>query len=576
MIWIYMAMKKLLLLTLSIINVVSSTQPLVVINQYGYRPGDRKIAFLKEGRASTFEVIDLSSQRPALSGKIKSVGMTDPATGDQLFTIDFSRLKVPGRYQIWIPDLQVSSPEFAIAENAYWIVLHKTLQSFYYQRCGTEVANGTVWSHPACHLDDAAFFEKPTIKKDVTGGWHDAGDYGKFIATGALSAAFLLYAYELRPNNFADGQLMIPESANRVPDLLDEVRWELEWLLKMQREDGGVFHKTSTKKWTGEYLPHQDPDKRYIFPVSSTATAAFAAVTALGARIMHEWDKALARRLLKASIEAWGYLQNHDGIIPAGGFKNPPGVQGGEYGDDRDTDERLWAAVELYRLTKKPEYHTFFLSHYRSLGGFHHAISWQNVQNFAYTSYLKLPKGMQDQGAVAYLHATLISFCDQLLKRTQENGYRSLLRGEEYYWGSNSVALGYAFGFALAHERTGRSPYAEAALDQLHYVLGRNTFGQTFVTGVGSNPPRRPYHQFSMMLGVGEPVPGLVVGGPNKNSTLRGMIISPYPGKCYEDNPKNYFVNEVAINYTAPLTYVATYFTELSQSTITRQATNRD
>lgn len=166
---------------------------------------------------------------------------------------------------------------------------------------------------------------------------------------------------------------------------------------------------------------------------------------------------------------------------------------------------------------------------------------------------------MKDAEITGFFMSTLTTLSEALLKRIEANVYRCVLRDEEYYWGSNSVLLGYAFSLLLAHEVSGQRKYLEGALDQLHYVLGRNTFNSVFVTGIGTHPVRQPYHQFSMMLNAGIPVPGLVVGGPNKGSRLQGKTISRFPGKCYEDVAKNYFVNEVAINYTAPLTYLASY-----------------
>jgi endoglucanase len=422
-----------------------------------------------------------------------------------------------------------------------------------------EVNNGAMWQHSGCHLNDAAFFDDPSQHKDVAGGWHDAGDYGKFVATASVSAAFLIYSYELQPEKYTDRQLKIPEAGNGIPDILDEARWELQWLLKMQNDEGGVYHKVSTKKWTGEYLPQDDPDTRYIFPVSSTATGSFAAVTALGARVFTKWDKQFSFSLLRASVAAWKFLDNHRNIVPAGGFRNPEGVEGGEYGDKQDDDERLWASVELFRTTNKDEYRQYFLTNYQRLGGIIHPISWAEVENFAYYSYLKLPMNESDFHARSFVITKLTNLCDDLLKRIETNGYRYVLNPDEYYWGSNSVAAGYAFDLIQAFEATKQSRYLNAALDQLHYLLGRNTFNTSFVTGVGTNPVRHPYHQFSIMLNASNPVPGLLVGGANRNSKLQGAAISNYPGKCYEDNEKNYFVNEVAINYTAPLVFLVGY-----------------
>ncbi|MBI3110171.1 MAG: glycoside hydrolase family 9 protein [Ignavibacteriales bacterium] len=537
----------------------------ILLNQAGYRPGDRKIAFIRTVPGDEFEVMNLATNKPILNGKVGALGINDRNTGDSMHEIDFSSLKSPGRYQLRIRETSMVSPEFVVAADVYDVATLASIESFYYQRCGTEMDNGTPWRHPPCHTADAVFFDKPSEHMDVTGGWHDAGDYGKFVATAAVSAACLLSLHELHPSKFVDGQLSIPEAGNRIPDLLDEVRWELEWLLKMQRRDGGVHHKVSTKKWTGEYLPDRDPDQRYIFGVSSAATGAFAAVMAQAARIYDHFDPPFAQRLLRSSIHAWKFLEANPSIVPSGGFRNPPGVEGGEYGDTKDEDERLWGAAELYRTTGSLEYHRYFLTRFKQLGGMTYTVSWQNVQNFAYYSYMMGPREALDNDARAFIVATLTRYADRLLGRIEENGYRHVLGAEEYYWGSNSVALGYALDLIQAFRILGSARYREGALDQLHYILGRNPFDQTFITGVGDRPVKHPYHQFSMMLRAGSPVPGLIVGGANKNGRLRGKVLSGFPGKCYEDNGKNYYVNEVAINYTAPFTYVAGFFSSLAE-----------
>ena len=542
-------------------------QSSIIIDQLGYRPGDRKLAFVTDRSFTTFALVSTRTNRTVYEGNILSPGKRDENTGDEMFTIDFSRFKVPGQYQILIPGTSAASDEFRIADDAYNPGVNSALLSFYYQRCGIEVNNGSAWRHPACHLTDAAFFNDPSLQKTVIGGWHDAGDYGKFVSTGAVSVAFLLYLYERQPESFTDGQVNIPEAGNGLPDILDEARWELSWLLTMQNDSGGVYHKVSTMKWTGEHLPQHDPDARYIFPVSTTATGAFAAVTAIASRIFDRWDKPFSHSLREASLSAWKFLERHQEIMPPGGFSNSPGVEGGEYKDCRDDDERLWASVELFKTTAGSEYRQYFLSHCRETGGFNVPVSWEHVENFAYFSFLNLPHSQSGFQQRVFLLGSLASYCENLLKRIDRSGYRCALSSQEYYWGSNSVALGYAFDLLRAYDITQRQRYLNAAIDQLHYVWGRNTYRIAFVTGIGSNSVRFPYHQFSIKLHAGAPVPGLLVGGPNFTSRLHGKQLSEYPGKCYEDSEKNYYVNEAAINYTAPFVFVAGVLADIQHLT---------
>jgi len=543
----------------------------IIVDELGYRPGDQKLAFTKEAHADPFVIVDTKTNKEVFRGQPRQIGINDPNTGESVFGLDFSGLSEPGTYRIVFMDTADHSDPFSINDDVYTSVALASLRSFYFQRCGTEVGEGTPWSHKACHTRPALFFDDPSKSKDVSGGWHDAGDYNKFVPTTAVSAAFLLYIYSLQPQKFDDGQLRIPESHNGIPDILDEARWGLAWLLKMQRSDGGVYHKVSIKEWTGEHLPDEETDTQYIFDVSSTATGDFAAVTALGARIFARWDKAFADELLRSSENAWSFLDRHQTIVPPGGFKNPDGVQGGEYGDGQDEDERMWAAVELFRTTGNTKYNEYFLAHYKDLGGVNYTVSWQNVQNFAYFSYLNVPIDARNYDARSFIIATMTTYCDALWKQIRGNGYRYVLTPEQEYWGSNSVALGHAFDLINAFEFTKFRGYLEGAVDQLHYMLGRNAFGTVFVTGDAPHFVHHPYHQWSMLEYGRDPIPGLLVGGCNKFSRLGGRELSQYPGLCYEDNPKNYYVNEPAINYTAAFAYVASYCASMGGQNMAEQ-----
>ncbi len=549
-----------LLVTVQCLSLHSFAQQVLVINQLGYRPDDPKVAFARNIDFGTFELIDAPSATVVHRGEIRAVKRGDASTGDTTGIIDFSAFKTPGHYQLRIPGTIWRSSVFQIANDVYDLALKVALESFYYQRCGAAVENGTVWSHPACHTKDAPFYGRSDTFQEVTGGWHDAGDYGKFVVTGTLSAAFLLYLYENHKEKFYDGQLNNRSGGNGIPDILDEVRWELTWLMKMQRMDGSVYFKVSKKKWTGEYLPHEETDVRFIFEPSTTATGGFAAVTALGSRVFASFDPDFARLLLKSSEAAWKYLEVNPSILPSGGFRNPEGVEGGEYSDNEDRDERLWASAELYRTTGKQQYHEYFLMNYKHFWGVTYPVSYKNVQNFAFYTYLRLPLNMHDGSVRSHLIATLKNYCDDLVQRVRDNGYHHALKSSQFYWGSNGLTMGYAFDLLQGYDATGTKAYLNAALDQLHYILGRNPFGLSYVTGVGAAAVSRPYHQFSMKLKAGKPVPGMLVGGPNSQDRIKGKLLSAFPGKCYEDSERNWFVNEPAINYTAPFVYVLGYF----------------
>ena len=540
----------------------------ILINQLGYRPADKKIAFVKNENPIDFKITKEETGETVYQGNALISGDVDDATGDKVFYLNFSDLTKPGNYLISIATAPDEKKAFRIGYDVYNECALATLESFYYQRCGIAIDNGTVWKHPACHTKPAVFINSMSSNseenntKDETGGWHDAGDYNKFIPTTAVSAAFLLFAYESDTDFFTKTHSNIPENKNSLPDILDEARWGLDWIMKMQRGDGAIYHKVSIKYWTAEHLPQDETDTQYIFDISSSATAGAAAVMALGAGIFNKFDKKYAAQLLHCSISAWNFLKSHPNNIPEGGFVNPPGVEGGDYNDPDDLDERIWAAIELYRVTGSKDFLDYFLLNYKKVGGPNYTVGYDKTANFAYYSFLKIPNASSNEAAKQEIMTNLTNYADNLIQQIASSKYRCVLTPDQFYWGSNSVSMGFAFDLINAYNFTSKQLYLEGALNQLNYILGRNAFDISFVTGVGSNPVLYPYHQFSMLLNEDRPVPGLLVGGPNKYSNLNGKIISNYPGLCYEDNEKNYFVNEPAINYTAPLVYVAGYFSQ--------------
>lgn len=544
----------------------------ISVNLVGYDTYSSKQAYLVNAEADRFELIRTKDENIAYSGPLKTTIELDSATGDQLTIIDFSDFTIPGNYKIKTSGTPpVTSHTFSIKENPYEEALQTILKSYYYHRCGTQVEGDQEWEYKTCHLADAPFFNNSQQVKEVTGGWHDAGDYNKFSGNTALSAGLLLYAYEHNPSIFDDNQLQIPESGNGTPDILDEISRALEWLLKMQRSDGAVYHKVSQKKWIGEYLPNTDPSIRYIFGISTAATASFTASSALGSRILADFNPELAQQLSDAAKNAWKFLDRNPQNYPINGFKNPEGVTGGQYGDPADLDERLWTAIELYKLTDDERYLNYFAQHYIEVDLYNiPPISWRDANSLALNAFLSAdipPRFLGDRNRI---ETAVIRHADQILEIQKLNGYKNLLHDSQYYWGSNSVGLAYAFDLIQAYNITGNIDYKNSALDQLHYVFGRNPFNLSQVTGVGTAAVERPYHQLSEVGAFSKPIPGMLVGGPNNHLLLNNRVISDYPGKSYEDKFKNYLVNEPAINFTAILAYVTSVFSA-SETPISRQ-----
>lgn len=537
-------------------------KPFIAVNLAGYPVDSSKEAFLINAGADSFSVLDVQNEEVVYKAAIEETYSPDEFSGDEVAVIDFSNVTTSGNYIIETTGSEsVRSDPIALSTNPYKELTLAAVQSYYYNRCGMDIDNGNPWTYPACHLDDAPFYDNPDSSRDVTGGWHDAGDYNKFSVNTALSIGLLLNLYEMRPELFIDSQLNITEAGNNVPDLLDEVRWALKWLLKMQNSEGAVYHKASQKRWIGEFLPQEDPAQRYIFGTGTNATATFGAVTALAAQLYESFDREFSDRLLESSKLAWTYLENHPTIQPEGGFQNPDDVQGGEYGDEIDLDARMWAAIELYKATDDEKYLSYFADHYAELGlDFFPPLSWRDFSTLALSTFIRadLPEKYEEDRHI--ILQALEQHAEELIIKQKQSNYKTLLDAGEYYWGSNSVALGYAYPLIVLHQQTEKEVYREVALDQLHYSLGRNPFHKVFLTGLTVNSVQNPYHQLSMELEHEKPVPGMAVGGPNNRVLLNDEELSPYPAKSYEDSEKNYYVNEVAINWTAIFAFTAGYF----------------
>ena len=446
----------------------------ILINQVGYLPDQLKIVYFTQPTDSFF-VVEKNNNRIVFRGKPVLHVSNDLATGMIIYTGDFSSVTKDGVYQVKT-STQDTSFSFSISPGVFNEVYDKSMKGFYYQRCGTALlaANAGAYARPACHLNDAVFHSTTgkTGSMNEVGGWHDAGDYGKYVVNAGISVGTLLMAFEQFPDNFKSDNLNIPESGNSVPDILDEVKYELNWLLKMQdSSDGGVYFKVTPQNFCGFIMANTDNSVRYIYQKSSTATADFAAMTAVAARLYLPFDSAFASKCLSAAKKAWQYLQANPSIVPPGGFHNPTGTYTGEYGDGNDSDERLWAAVELYNTTGSSDYQNYFLNNYQSVGLIYYAMSWGSVSTLADVEYLLSKQPDADSTAKSNIKNSLINYCDQLCKISQADGFNVTLKTSDYYWGSNSVALNNAILLIIGYRISDNKNFYNTALEQLNYIL---------------------------------------------------------------------------------------------------------
>jgi endoglucanase len=537
----------------------------IKLSQAGYPTKASKIALVvAKAPAGRFSVVRTADGASVLTGRL-SEAAADADSGDRVRPADFSSLDRPGRYVLDVPGVGRSF-EFAIGDDVFARPLYLAMRSFYGQRCGTAVDLGPEfpgYRYPACHREGAWHASSgKTGRRASTKGWHDAGDYGRYVVNSGITAGTLLWAFEMFGDRLKGLRLDIPESGDTVPDVLDEVRWNLEWMLSMQDEDGGVFHKQTSERFPGFVMPSDDTTVSYAIGTGSEpfkgtcATADLAAVAAIAGRVYRPYDPTFADTALAAARKAWAWAAAN----PAVTFRNPAGVATGAYGDGNCGDELLWAAAELWRTSGDETAGRHFLDHEGELRASlkpDGPPAWPSVAPLAFWTYALASGG--DEGARRAIRDTSLAAADAIVARSAANGYRVSLVSADYVWGSNGVAANYGLQLLVANAIVPDPRYIEAARDNLYYLLGRNTFSLSWVTRVGANPFRHPHHRPSGGDANAEPWPGLLSGGPNRRKQDPAMERLPDglpPARMYLDEQDSYASNENAINWNAPLVFL--------------------
>ena len=529
--------------------------PVFRVNQIGYAAGMPVHAAVLA--CETAGVIDQDGNRIA---EIKPDGpREDEASGDRVAKLSVGPLP-EGRYFL---ENGRERREIRVCRKPWQQVLDALVKGLYYQRCGCELKeiHAGRYAHPACHTAQARDWEEPSRSRRITGGWHDAGDYGKYVGPGAVAASHMLYAYMLCPDSFRD-PLNIPETGNGRPDVLSEVQVELEWLLQMQRSDGAFYHKLTKARFAPFILPQDDHETEYLMPVSHCATAAACACLALASRVYATYDIAFSKRMLLAAQSAWDWLQEHPDFVP---FTNPEGVQTGEYGDGSDRDERFWAACELYAATGGKAYRTQAEELF-ALGQNLTSFGWEDTGGFGALCCL-FDLG-EKAGDILYsaLKEAFLRQSREVLSLAGRSGYGTALEADGYVWGSILPILSNAAALLLSHRLTGEEEMLLAGMDQWHYALGMNALDKCFVTGFGDRPVRFPHHRPSAADDVEEPVPGFISGGPNQcfpyDSTRERLGDTP-PAKYYLDETPSADTNEIAVYWNSIAILVAAYLNDI-------------
>ena len=557
------------------------TGPRVRVNQVAYLPGGPKNATLvtTSTTAMPWQLVNANGATVA-RGRTRPAGV-DASSGQNVQTIDFSSYRTRGKGFTVVADGEKSRP-FDIDAAAYEQLRLDALKWFYPQRSGIAI-DGALrpgYARPAGHVGVAPNQGDTSVpcqvgvcdySLDVRGGWYDAGDHGKYVVNGGIATWQLLNEYERSllarsadPRALRDGTLALPESGNKVPDILDEARWELDFLLRMQVPAGQplagmVHHKIHDANWTGLPLaPEADPQKRELHPPSTAATLNVAAVAAQAARLYRPYDKAFAAKSLAAARTAWAAAVARPAVYALGS----DGTGGGAYDDGNVTDEFYWAAAELYLSTGDRTFSDYQQA--SPLWGTDlwktGAFDWGNTAGAGQLDLATVPNKLSGKA-----RTSVLAGADKYLALLEAHPYSVAYApaNNQWDWGSNNLVLNDLVVIGAGYDLTGKGKYRDGVLQGFDYVLGRNALNQSYVTGYGEvaskNQHTRIYaHELNADLP--NPPAGSLAGGPNSalqdplaQAKLKGCV-----GQfCYLDDIESYSTNEIAINWNSALARVA-------------------
>jgi len=526
----------------------------VAINQIGYGVYAKKVAFSLRPMRSVHLVEDMTGAERFRAGTVEE--MRDPILGRTVYQWDFSRFGAPGQYRVVAEGAQSAS--FGIGGQPYRSVFSLAMRSYLCQRCGIAL-NDPVSGvhHPVCHQRPARTVDTGEVV-EVSGGWHDAGDYGRYTQTAGVTVGQILMLAELAPRTVAGTDLSLPDGRTEWSDTWTEVAYELDWMFKMQRSDGAVYHKVNTDQFCAMVLPQDDVEPLIVYDVATPDTGIFAGAMARAARVWQPLDSGYAKKALHAAVCAWDFLSHHQPLL------NPKNGQTGAYSRQSDADERLWAAAELWLATGDIEYERYVDAHWTEvLGdapGFLPALNWEHCGVMVPIA-MALDPNRAGERLLARAQERLVKNGERLLQLSEAHGFGVVLAANEYRWASAKAAVAHGINLALAHRLTQRNEFLDAALAQWNFVLGCNALCQSWLTGAGEGSTRHPHHRYVSASGI--LIPGLLVGGANAEGYRQDHVAPNVDGPmAYVDRSEAFAVNENAIDYNAPLVVLSAYLHE--------------
>lgn len=573
-----MPIKSILILTINLFLTSCVTEKAVNnlalnesirFNQLGFYPDQTKVAVvLSESPIDRFFIWDKNGNKIEFEGRI-SKSESKTLSGKTAWKIDFSEFSEQGVFEIGVPDFG-KSHRFKIDDQVYGDLAKASLKAFYFQRASVDIPEeyAGIWARKGGHPDDKVMIHPSAkINSRPEGtilsspkGWYDAGDYNKYIVNSGITMGTLMSLYEVYPEYFSNQNLSIPESGNMLPDILDEVLWNLDWMLTMQDPaDGGVYHKLTTARFEGMVEPHLAINQRYIVSKGTAATLDFAAVMAQAARIYEPFAPEDAVVYLKAAEKAWNWAMQNPEVYYRQNDLNEafdPDIVTGAYGDQNLADEWIWAASELYISTHNLDYWKIL----EAADSEYELPSWSQVKWLGFYSLLRNENTLAQipQDWLSILKDNLIAAGDSYHQAGLGQPYLSPMGAnpKDFIWGSNAVASNQGILFLEAFKLSGKADYLQSAKANLDYILGRNATGYSYVTGFGSKTPLHPHHRLATSRPDLPPLPGFMVGGPNPSQQDKCDYPSNVPDESFTDLACSYASNEIAINWSAPFAYL--------------------
>jgi cysteine-rich repeat protein len=598
----------------------------IKINQVGYLPkspkrvyvgnylGDNGKMFL--ANAIAIKIINKNTKQSVYSGTLtQSTAIDDsnvngdvrPFSGEDVWYFDFTNFETPGSYYAQVNGIG-RSYDFEIGDSVFNKVFYTTARALFYQRSGMALTPqfAGIWSRGAAQkVNDegvpiSGYYHNSIADKspelydnepigqhhDFSGGWFDAGDYNRYIRSAAEAADNFLTMFTVAPDKFKDNQLNIPESGNGVPDILDEAKWEIDWIAKMVSSNGCAFNKVSFEVWS-DVMPDKDQRKQWAITKSTADTALAAAILAKAAKIYLPYFPEAAASYKTKALSAWQCLVEHPTNYPnpvkgseapfcnpdGDPAKNIPGIHSGCSWRE-DLDPRAWAAIEMFALTGEKAYEDTFKQ----------LVPTEDLSGWTLSDYYGFPSNVKHGFDYFKIPGADSTRKEQYLEGVRRIG--ELYRSFENFWpyqvaekkdipnigfGTLSMSTRYSYFYILASAALNDPSYLENAKINLDFQLGANPLSKSFITGVGDNPVMKPLNKVADLDGIPQPIPGFTVYGPANSLPYSGYYIPllqttypPYYGANAYPAARKYLDHAKVVKYgeyvVDDLTTVASVF----------------